>query len=101
MLQISRKTFIFDERNTQFIEITLKINCCHTPTLGLKELTKLQNTETLLKSRKLLQNNPNSKKLARLKAKSSKKTLIFLFSFPYQSILIYLFFQQPVLTKLE
>ena len=34
MLQISQKTFIFI--NTPFIEITLKIICCHTAALGLK-----------------------------------------------------------------
>ena len=34
MQQISRRTFIFD-KNTQFIETTLKIIRCHTATLGL------------------------------------------------------------------
>ena len=38
MLQLSRKTFTFDNRNTQFIETALKIICCHTATLGLKGL---------------------------------------------------------------
>ena len=36
MLQISRKSFIFDKRNTQFIEATLKIIYCHVATLRLK-----------------------------------------------------------------
>ena len=41
MLQISRKTFTSNKRNTQFIETTLKTICCHTATLRLKGLINL------------------------------------------------------------
>ena len=37
--------FIFDKRNTQFIETTLKTICCHTATLDLKRLIKFKNPD--------------------------------------------------------
>ena len=47
MLQISRKTFIFDKRNTQFKETTLKIICCNMATLGLKGISRVKGISTV------------------------------------------------------